>query len=80
MLFGKERLRKDLVALNNMTGLKEEQYYAELGKSFGRFAGTNLNVGIVLGGVASITGIILGEVHKRIKEKKKCKELKEADK
>lgn len=80
MLFGKERLRKDLVAISNMTGLNEEQYAAELGKSFGRFAGTNLNVGIVLGGVASIMGIVLTEVRKQIKKKKKHKELKDTDK
>ena len=80
MLFGKERLRKDITALENMTNLTAEQYSVELGKSIGRFAGTNLNAGIVLGGAASIMGILLHYVPKIIKEKKKCKELKDTDK
>ena len=79
-LFGYKRFVKDIIVLGKMTNLTEDETVDNAIKVIRRFGNDNLVGGIVLGGVASFGGMLLGEYLIRREKKKKVKELKETDK
>ena len=79
-LFGSKRFVKDITALGKMTNLTEDETVDNAIKVISRFGNDNLVGGIVLGGVASFCGMLLGEYLIIREKKKKVKELKETDK
>lgn len=79
-MFGWNRLFKDVNAVTGMINPTEEQVAQGAFEYLSRFAKTNFIAGSVLTATGFVAGMIGTEVVKRIKEKKKCKELKEADK
>ena len=79
-LFGSKRFVKDITALGKMTNLTEDEMVDNGIKIISRFGNDNLVGGIVLGGVASFGGMLLGEYLVRRKKKNKIKELKDTDK
>lgn len=77
-MFGIKRLLKDMGdALNESNSFSEEERANKLYKSFDRFAGTNFIAGCLTITTGAVAGLIGLEVHKKIKKKKKIKELLE---
>lgn len=79
-MFGWGRFVKDCTAFNQKTGLTEEQKFKEAIDVVGRFGRTNFIAGSVITAAGVVAGMVGSKCAKKIKEKKKCKELKDTDK
>lgn len=80
-MFGMKRLLSDMgAALDKTKGLSDNETSDKLYKAFDRFADTNFVAGVLTHATVSL-GIWFGlNCIDKIKEKKKCKELKDTDK
>lgn len=79
-MFGWKRLGMDASELSKMTNLTEEEGFKKAVNILGRFAKTNFIAGSVITATGVVAGMIGSKTIEKIKEKKKCKELKDTDK
>lgn len=79
-MFGWNRLFKDVEAVTGMINPTEEQVAQGAFEYLNRFAKTNFIAGSLFTAAGAVAGMLGIEAVKKIKEKKKNKELEDTDK